>query len=247
MYSKNCDADLLNDAMKVMFTQSLKSLDSIPPTQHALFQHAKRALLAAAFIWKQSLSKIPKIPKPSDWGWEWNTRTNQWVPFWTDLADVSHACSLLLHCGCVVACRGNCKCHRTGLRCSTLSKCEGGCTNNVNKAIRDGKYLALPQSSAWRRFPPPLKSKKINRDVISLLARVFIFLIDRATQEVAIKIFERNCRSSFWDTHHWIVRLAAYWRCMTSCIYATLHLYTEYIDLPGVCIQQFVMIHWLLQ
>ena len=73
MHSKNCDAELLNDAMKVMF----KSLDSIPPTQHALFQHTKRALLAAAFIWKQSLSKIPKIPKPSDWDWEWNTRTNQ--------------------------------------------------------------------------------------------------------------------------------------------------------------------------
>ena len=65
MYSKNCDAELLNDAMKVtcMFTHSLKSLDSIPPTQHALFQHIKRALLAAVFIWKQSLSKKPKIPK----------------------------------------------------------------------------------------------------------------------------------------------------------------------------------------
>ena len=35
---------------------------------------------------------------------------------------------------------------------------------------------------------PPLKSKILIlfRDVISLLARVFIFLIDRATQEVPI-------------------------------------------------------------
>ena len=56
MHSKNCDAELLNDAMNIMFTHSLKSLDSIPPAQHALFHHAKRALLAAAFIWKQSLS-----------------------------------------------------------------------------------------------------------------------------------------------------------------------------------------------
>ena len=63
MYSKNCDAELLNDAWKVMFTHSLKSLDYIPPTQHALFQHAQRALLAAACIWKQSLSKTPNIPK----------------------------------------------------------------------------------------------------------------------------------------------------------------------------------------
>ena len=58
MYSKNCDAKLLNNAIKFIFTHNLKSLDSI--LQHALFHHAKRALLAAAFVWKQSLSKIPK-------------------------------------------------------------------------------------------------------------------------------------------------------------------------------------------
>ena len=48
----------------------------------------------------------------------------------------------------------------------------------------------------------PLKSKKFDifRDVISLLARVFILLIDTATQEVPMKkTFEGNCLSSFWD------------------------------------------------
>ena len=50
-----------------------------------------------------------------------------------------------------------------------------------NKAIRDGKYLALPHSIAWQRSP------HFCCDVISLLARVFIFLIDRATQEVPIQ------------------------------------------------------------
>ena len=46
---------------------------------------------------------------------------------------------------------------------------------------------------------PPIKIKQnyLFRDVISLLARVFIFLIDRATQEVPKKTFERNCRSKF--------------------------------------------------
>lgn len=130
MYSKNCNTDSVNEARKLLFTHSLKSLDSIPPTQNALFQHAKRALLTAAYVWKQALSRIPKIPNPSEWGWEWNARCKEWVPYWTDLADVSKACSLLLHCGCVTSCRGNCKCHRAGLRCSTLCKCEGGCTNN---------------------------------------------------------------------------------------------------------------------
>ena len=28
---------------------------------------------------------------------------------------------------------------------------------------------------------------------------------------------------------------------------STLHFYPKYIDLPGVCMQKFVMIHWILQ
>ena len=90
MYSKNCESVSVNEARKMMFTHSLKSLENIPPTQHALFQHAKRSLLTATFIWKQSLSKNPEIPKPSEWGWEWNDRTTAWVPYWTDLPDASH-------------------------------------------------------------------------------------------------------------------------------------------------------------
>lgn len=57
MYIKNCDTDSLNEARKRMFTNGLKDLDSIPQTKHAFYQHTKRALLTAAFIWKQSLSR----------------------------------------------------------------------------------------------------------------------------------------------------------------------------------------------
>lgn len=63
-----------------------------PPTKHALFQHEKRALLTVVLVWKQSLSK--KHRDPSEWGSEWNTRTKQWVPGWTNLVDISHACPL---------------------------------------------------------------------------------------------------------------------------------------------------------
>ena len=129
MYSKNCGSSSVNEARKRLFTHGPKSLDSIPPTQHALFQHTKRALLIAAFTWKQSLPKDPELPDPTSWGWR-NDRTKAWVPHWTDLPDASRGCCLLLHCGCTIACRGNCKCHRAGIRCSIFCKCEGGCTNN---------------------------------------------------------------------------------------------------------------------
>ncbi len=36
-----------------MFTRGLKSLDSIPPTQNAHFQHAKQALHTTGFVWKK--------------------------------------------------------------------------------------------------------------------------------------------------------------------------------------------------
>ena len=45
--------------------------------------------------------------------------------------------------------------------------------------------------------PIQIENFDIFRDVISLLARVFILLIDTATQEVPLKTFERNCQSSF--------------------------------------------------
>ena len=64
------------------------------------------------------------------------------------------------------------------IQCTKLKHC------NTNKAIRDGKYLALPHSSAWQRPPPP-PIFFVTSFLCSL--EFFIFLIDRATQEVPIK------------------------------------------------------------
>lgn len=132
MYCKNSNSNSLNEARKQMFTRGLKDLDSIPPTKHAFFQHIKRTLLCVAFVWNKALLKTPEIPNPGDWGWRWNARTREWVPHWTDLPEVSQACSLLLNCGCTQACRGNCKCWGAQLHCTSLCKCGGGCTNSDN-------------------------------------------------------------------------------------------------------------------
>ena len=53
-----------------------------------------------------------------------------------------------------------------------------------NKAIRDGKYLARHIPVLGNVHPIKIENVDIFCDVISLLARVFICLIDRATQEV---------------------------------------------------------------
>ena len=62
----------------------------------------------------------------------------------------------------------------------------------------------------------------------------YIFNLIELPKKFPYKIFERNCRSSFWDIPHWIVRLAAYWRGMTAltlhyiCIRST-WTYREYV------------------
>ena len=59
--------------------------------------------------------------------------------------------------------------------------------HNVNNAIRYGKYLARHMPVLGNVHPIKIENFDIFRDVISLLARVFILLIDTATQEVPMK------------------------------------------------------------
>ena len=130
LYSKNCSATRVNDAREVMFSSGLKSLESIPPTLHALFEHVKRTLYIVSFIWSQSLCLSPQVPSASEWGWEWDDLVKAWAPLWTSLPDVSKGCALLFKCSCIKACTGNCTCFRNNMKCSSLCKCQGGCTNN---------------------------------------------------------------------------------------------------------------------
>ena len=108
MYSKGGGAAHVNEARMQLFSRGLRSLEYIPPTQAALYQHIRRALLQAAFIWNQSLQCQQDIPDPSVWGWTLNN--NKWSPFWTTLRNASKACAVLLHCNCTKACHFNCKC-----------------------------------------------------------------------------------------------------------------------------------------
>lgn len=129
MYSKGCGAVGVNEARHHLFTTGSKLLDNIPPTQAALYQHVKRALLQACFYWNQATTAQQEIPNFSEWGWQKDGST--WQPLWTTLSDASVACSILLHCSCIKACKGRCKCKRASVQCTSLCKCEGGCINNT--------------------------------------------------------------------------------------------------------------------
>ena len=60
--------------------------------------------------------------------------------------------------------------------------------DNINKAIRDGKYLALPMPVLGNVHPIKIEKKGyFFVTSFSLLARVFVLLIDTAAQEVPMK------------------------------------------------------------
>ena len=129
-YSKTLNVEQVNEAREHMFTRVYRGLENIPPTKNALYQHVRRSLYVAAFMYKRCMNKLMELPSPGDWGWEWNPRLSIWVPYWTDLEDASHGCHLLLSCGCQKGCTTRCKCSKSGIRCGPLCKCEGSCTNN---------------------------------------------------------------------------------------------------------------------
>ena len=128
MYSKSCGQSLVNKARVAMFKSGVRLLDRLPPTHEALFQHIRRSLLQAGFIWSQALILQPTLPPFTDWGWKRNS-AGFLVPLWTILEDASKSCKTLISCTCKTSCK-SCKCVKDGLRCTYLCKCEGACSNN---------------------------------------------------------------------------------------------------------------------
>ena len=65
MYSKTCSSATVNDARHHLFSNGSRSINSIPATQAALFEHVKMSLLQASFIWKQLITCHQEIPQKS--------------------------------------------------------------------------------------------------------------------------------------------------------------------------------------
>ena len=96
MYSKTCASSSVNDARYTLFSTGSRSLENIPPTQAALFEHVKRSVLQTSFIWKQATVNKQILPDFDKWGWVWDDHSKIYVPFWTTLADASKECAILV-------------------------------------------------------------------------------------------------------------------------------------------------------
>ena len=62
MYSKECGLEKVNSARRHLFTSGKRTLEHLPPTQAALYEHAKRSVLQASFFWAQATKKLADLP-----------------------------------------------------------------------------------------------------------------------------------------------------------------------------------------
>ena len=128
MYTRSYSAARVKDARVHLFTRGRRSLEKLPPTQAALFEHVKRALLQASYHWDKATAPVHAL---SDFNTMVKSDQGVWCSYWTSLPDANKACTILLRCGCLKSCIGNCKCSKAVVLCTSLCQCEGRCINNT--------------------------------------------------------------------------------------------------------------------
>ena len=74
------------------------SFEKIPPSEAALEQHVRRAMLQGGHIWGQCLVTRPVIPRLQQWGWTRSGDSEQWKPNWTSLPEASKGCQEAYRC-----------------------------------------------------------------------------------------------------------------------------------------------------
>lgn len=83
MYDRSSAATGVDEARLDLFARKQRPYNSIPPTQAALREHAKRAAYQAGIIWGQATISNPDTSSPAEWGWTQKGET--WQICWTTL------------------------------------------------------------------------------------------------------------------------------------------------------------------
>lgn len=129
LYDRTSTDQEVNVLRKHLFASKGRSLENIPPTKDALFQHIKRAVYQGSYCWNQSLVAKQSLPPPENWGWKIDSEIYSIT--WTTLPEASQICKELVRCNCKKekGCTGRCKCVKASLKCTELCKCGGDCNS----------------------------------------------------------------------------------------------------------------------
>ncbi|KAJ7371262.1 hypothetical protein OS493_027378 [Desmophyllum pertusum] len=81
----------VDEARLDLFARKQRPYNSIPPTQAALREHAKRAAYQAGIIWGQATISNPDTSSPAEWGWTqkgeaWQICLDNTTPYCSELS-----------------------------------------------------------------------------------------------------------------------------------------------------------------
>ena len=123
MYDKNCDKDTVNAARRKLVGQG-RTVDRIPPTEKALWEHLKRAIYQAGYVWGRCLQLRLDLPSATEWGWKNDESGHEYVPLWSTQEQFGKAYRDLIRCACKKQCKkSKCSCMKKYLPCCELCKC----------------------------------------------------------------------------------------------------------------------------
>ena len=125
IYDRGSSESSVNGERLLLFTQQVKEIENIPPTQDALAQHVLGAGYEAGHVWGQATIKAPQLPSPADFGWTWEVANAQWNMKWMTLPPAGAACCAVIKCGCTKGFRSQYKCKKADFTCTMLCKCGG--------------------------------------------------------------------------------------------------------------------------
>ena len=78
LYGRTSSLKHVNEAHQALFSQDRRSIENIPPTEGALYEHIKTAAYRAGQIWGLALVPLQHVPSATDWGWEQSD--SRWKP-----------------------------------------------------------------------------------------------------------------------------------------------------------------------
>ena len=124
MYHKTSMLTKVNEARKRFYFQRTKNIETIPPTEDALFLHTLQAIYQAG-VWSKSLEIQQNLPSPQAFGWKHSNESNwTWEPKWISQYESSKEAREFVKCSCKSESCTRCKCSLASLKCTLLCTCK---------------------------------------------------------------------------------------------------------------------------
>ena len=118
MYHKTSILTKVNEARMRLYFQQNKNIETIPPTEDALFLHTLRAIFQCG-VWSRCLQSHQNLPSPQAFGRKHSNAANwTWVPKWMSQYESSKEAREFVKCSCKSETCSQCKCKLASLKCT---------------------------------------------------------------------------------------------------------------------------------